>query len=133
VWALGIVLWELLTGKRLFYRQSELDTLKAIAEAPIEAPSQVRRGIPKEFDNVVMKALARDRERRHASARELGRALLKVLAQQNTALGFADLSEWMDEIFPKGRARQRALLAEAACQSEAGDDEEEPTRMLAIA
>ena len=62
VFALGIVFHELLTGERLFKKDVDMDTLRAVAEAPITAPSELVKGVPKALDLVVLKALARKRE-----------------------------------------------------------------------
>lgn len=110
VWGIGVIAWELLTGRRLFCRETDAETLAAIGEAPIPAPSSVRSGIPRELDAVVLRALAREPEQRHATARELGRELASAAASVSTA----DLSEWMDDLFPEGRERSRRLVEIAA-------------------
>ncbi len=46
VWAIGVVMWEMLTGERLFKRDSHLDTMKAVAEAEVRPPSSVRKVCP---------------------------------------------------------------------------------------
>ena len=80
VYAAGVVLWEALTGERLFEAPSDAALVLKIAEATIDTPSK-RLGVslPPELDRVVMKALARDRNERYATALEfaedLGRAM----------------------------------------------------------
>jgi eukaryotic-like serine/threonine-protein kinase len=71
----GIVLWEALTGKRLFRGETEFDTIRRIAEAPIQAPSEVVPSLPKTLDAVVLKALAREPEGRYQTAAEFVEAL----------------------------------------------------------
>jgi serine/threonine protein kinase len=110
VWSLGVVLWELLTVQRLFLRDSELETLKCVSELAIPAPSKVRPGLPSIYDRIVLKALARDPDDRYATARELGRDLVRALARKRVAVGLADLAAWMDELFPSGRASKQRLL-----------------------
>ena len=55
VFALGVVLWEALTGKRLFRRETELATMRAIVDDPITHPSEIVQIAP-ELDAIVMRA-----------------------------------------------------------------------------
>ena len=76
VWALGVVLHEMLTGKRLFSGTDDYDLLQAIVEKPI--PPLVAPGIPGEHDAlgaIRSRALERDRTRRFADAGEMAHAL----------------------------------------------------------
>ena len=71
----GVVLWEALTGARLFRGETEFDTIRLIAEGPIPAPSSIAPSVPGSLDEVVLKALSRDREKRFQSASEFIEAL----------------------------------------------------------
>ena len=75
VYGLGIVFHELLTSQRLFKRETDLATLKAVVGARVAPPSELVPGIPPALDAVVMKALARKRDERYQSAGELQLAL----------------------------------------------------------
>ena len=74
VFALGVVLWEVLTGRRLFRRETELATMRAIVDDPIPKPSEVA-DVPPELEAVVMRALRKRRDARYASAHEMALAL----------------------------------------------------------
>ncbi len=76
VFALGIVLWEILTGKRLFRRDTELATMRAIVDDPIPKPSEVA-AVPPELEAIVMRALRKRRDARFATAGEMADALEK--------------------------------------------------------
>jgi serine/threonine protein kinase len=102
VWSLGVVLWELLTGRRLFRGDSDLQTLAAVAEAPIQRPSAVRPGLPPELDAPVLRALSRNPSKRQRSANELARELLNACPAA-AALGEAEIAEWMSSLFPNER------------------------------
>ena len=71
----GVVLWEALTGTRLFRGENEFDTIRRIVEGPIPAPSSIAPAVPRELDAVVQRALAREREKRFQSAPEFVEAL----------------------------------------------------------
>jgi serine/threonine-protein kinase len=74
IWALGVVLWEALTLKRLFRRANEATTLHAVLHHPIAPPSKVSFA-PEALDAVVMRALERKPDDRFQTAKELGAAL----------------------------------------------------------
>ncbi len=69
VFSLGVVLWECLTGRRLFYDKTEFDTMRNVIERPIPPPSTQRSGIPPALDIIVVRALERDLERRYPNAK----------------------------------------------------------------
>ncbi len=76
VFALGVVLWEALTARRLFRRETELATMRAIVDDPIPHPSELVP-IPTELDAIVMRALRKRKDARFASAHEMAVALEK--------------------------------------------------------
>ena len=75
VFAAGIVLWEMLTGQRLFRADSEALTIRNVLEKTIPAPSEFAPRIPPELDAVVLRALSRDRKGRFSTARDMATAL----------------------------------------------------------
>lgn len=70
----GVVVWELLAGRRLFVRDNEAATLNALMSETVPPPSSIRAGV-EAWDAVVAKALERDPERRFESARAMAHAL----------------------------------------------------------
>lgn len=110
VWGIGVLGWELLTGKRLFRTDNELDTLRAVIEAPIPPPSHEREGLPEGIDEVIGRALARDPDERYATARELGRELAKIATAGGEVTTAGDLAEWMRELFPGGKEQRLQLI-----------------------
>jgi tRNA A-37 threonylcarbamoyl transferase component Bud32 len=108
IFSLGVVLWELMTGERLFRRDSALETLQAVGEALVPAPSSVL-GVASELDSIVLRALEADPDKRFASAREFGKELNAALGSTGCHAGTAQIAEWMEELFPGGRAKQEQL------------------------
>jgi serine/threonine protein kinase len=103
IFALGIVLWELLTGKRLFVAEgdNEFQVLKMIESCNtfVKPPSSVNPEVPKELDAIVMQALQRDPKKRFQTGEEMARALRKILAVQYSDFGPSDLSSFVKKLF----------------------------------
>ncbi len=78
IFSLGIVLYEMLTAKRLFKRETDYETLRAVANEYPLAPSALVPNLPRGLDAVALKALAKNPEERYASAHELLDALEQV-------------------------------------------------------
>ena len=110
VWGIGVIAWELLTGKRLFRRDTDLNTLQAVNDEPIPKPSQVVADVPKEIEEIVMRALVRDPEGRYATARELARDLARFAARGDCVITSADVADWLDVLVPGGKVRRRQIL-----------------------
>lgn len=110
IWALGVVLWELLTRKRLFRRETEFATVDAIRTMAIPFPSEVTPDAPKELDSVVMKALDRSVSKRYATARELGRDLRRYLLSLSEPIEMAEVAELMRATFAEQYASRRTLM-----------------------
>jgi serine/threonine-protein kinase len=113
VWSLGIVLWELLTARRLFAHDTEAATLHAITEGEIAQPSTICEGLPRAIDAIVMRALERDPDNRYPTARAMARDLTRFVANAGHGVGLADLADMMDRLFPGGAECDRQLLAVA--------------------
>ncbi len=111
IFSLGVVLYELTTQRRLFKRPNELMVLKAVTEQPIPRPRRELPDYPPVLEAICMKALARDRELRHASALELRDELHRAIGM----LGFRDdpraaLAQLMAELFPERIAEKRQMI-----------------------
>ncbi len=111
VFALGIVLYELSTRKRLFKRNNKLAVLEAVCREPIIAPSKVLEGYPEPLERVLMKALSRDLNERYASAAEMRRDLLGVMRQLDAPVAPEEsLAALMHEIFPDRMSAKNDML-----------------------
>lgn len=71
VFSLGIVLWEAITGERLFEGDNEFGVMNMIVHGQIKRPSTVRPDIPAGLEQIIMKALTPDKDKRYQSTREL--------------------------------------------------------------
>ncbi len=110
VFAAGIMLFELTTGKRLFKGANEFETLKLICERDYPAPSQVRDGYPLELEAIVMRALERKREDRWQSAREMQAAIEEFVRRERVPVSNIALSQFMQGLFADKLAAQKEAL-----------------------
>lgn len=79
VFAVGVCLWEVLVGRRLFDHESEDDAVAAIRAGDYPSPSDFRAGMPRAVDRILRRALHLDPERRFKSAREFQLACEEIL------------------------------------------------------
>ncbi len=93
VYSAAVVLWEALTGARLFKADDVPSLVYAIMNDELRAPSTLVPDLPKGLDEIVMKGLDREAENRWSSAREMAVALEKVLAPAPPR----DIGEWVRE------------------------------------
>jgi serine/threonine protein kinase len=119
VFSAGIVLYELSTGRRLFQRASDLETLKAVTEESLIPPSRLLEGYPPELETIVMGALARKKNARPSTAAELRRLLSAfVAAQSSSKLPEEELAELMRELFAERIVEKKELLRRAKSGSD---------------
>jgi serine/threonine protein kinase len=110
IFAAGVMLFELTTGKRLFKAASDFETLKLICERDYPLPSQVRLGYPRELEAVVMRALAKDRTQRWQSAREMQAAIEEFVRRERLPVSTIALSQFMQGLFEDKLASQKQAL-----------------------
>lgn len=99
LWAVGIIIYELLTSRRLFDGADDYETLQRVKNLPIPRPSIANPRVTPQLDAIVMKALERDPTYRWKSAAEMRDALREVIAQPGNDLDNKHISEWMRWVF----------------------------------
>jgi TolB-like protein len=111
IFSLGIVMFEMLTGKLPFSGATVTALSLQIVQAPAPAPSSINRGLPKEFDPIVSKALAKSVNQRYESAAVMAaelRALGAVLDVRSGTSEPADLTLGLPRASPPSARRPRA-------------------------
>ncbi len=99
IFATGVMLFELTTGRRLFKGASEYETFKLICERDYPLPSRVRPGYPPGLEAIVMRALSKDRAERWQSAREMQAALEELIRHERLGASAIGLSKFMRSLF----------------------------------
>ncbi len=97
IYALGLVFYETLTGKRVYEFANEVDAIRTIPVLDIEPLSNVLSDIPPELNRIVMGCLEKQKDLRYQSAEEIHADLLSFKKQQNSAYGTSDLSNFMKQ------------------------------------
>jgi serine/threonine protein kinase len=97
IFSLGVVMWECLTGKRLFHDRSDYHTMNNVLTRVVPPPSSQQPGVPAALDEIVLRALDRDRATRMPSAKSLADALDHFLVQ--TPLAPRSQPQLLDELF----------------------------------
>jgi eukaryotic-like serine/threonine-protein kinase len=111
IFALGVVLWEALGGRRLFRRGTELETMRAIVDEPIPRPPRTA-SVPPRLERIVMRALEKEPEHRFQDAREMA-LLLQQAAFASTGFNLVQLASQMKRLFPADHAGWKAAASAA--------------------
>ena len=99
IFALGIVLWELLTGGRLFDGDSDLAVLRAVQDTLIPPPQRLNPDVPTELSEVVMKALARAPQERFQTAFEMEKALANYVLRNAQSVDDSSVSLFLGQLY----------------------------------
>jgi serine/threonine protein kinase len=97
--ALGVVMWELLTGKRLFKGESDMMTLRLVKDCQVPPPSQLNPKLPPGLDDVVLRALAPTPDKRYPDCGAFRLALEDYVIQLRMPASNAHLSAFLRELY----------------------------------
>jgi serine/threonine protein kinase len=114
VFAMGVCLYELLTGRRLFVGESDFDSLDLVRKGKVVPPSRHNREIPWELEQVVLKALAPDVNERHLYASELVEDLERFFSRSDGGVGSQELRQYMSTAFADDIQREALRQQEEA-------------------
>lgn len=101
-WALGVVLWEMLTGQRLFKADTDVAAIQHILHGPIHPPSKVAPNIPPDLDAVVMKMLQRKINARFGRLQEVAQHLRSYLESVSRQSSETEVSAFVTKIAGSG-------------------------------
>jgi serine/threonine protein kinase/predicted negative regulator of RcsB-dependent stress response len=118
LYASGIILWELLTGRQLFPSTrapgapkdqiTSDELLRRVRNPEIVPPSRRAARVPPELDRIAMKALAPDLKERYANCEDLRHDLAKFLAQTSPATDATRVAKFLGELYDEDIAAERA-------------------------
>jgi len=122
VFAVGIILWEMFTGRRLFYGESDYQTVELVRQARVPSIAALNPEVEPELEAVVRKALAREPNDRYQSAADLGDALTQYLFSHRMKVSSRDIATLVRdaqvEMMRKRSAEPKESLIDALIKDE---------------
>jgi serine/threonine protein kinase len=118
VFALGVVLWECLTGRRLFFDRNDFQTMRNVIERPVPPPSTQREEVPAALDFIVLRALEREPKRRYPDAKTMADELEAVL--QEARFAPRAMTRMLDQLFGEASSQADLHVPEAPVEAGAG-------------
>lgn len=112
VFALGVVLWEMLTGGRLFDGDSEVAVLKAVQQSAIAPPARLNPEVPQDLSEVVLRALQRDPALRFQTAGELERALGECVLRHARSVDDTDVGAFVRQVLESDKVQEADKVQE---------------------
>lgn len=110
VFAVGVILYELTTGKRLF-QGTDVQVMTQIVEHDVTPPSQKLANYPPDLEQIVLSALARDRGQRTPSAAHLAHALEQFCVRHSLVIGSLAISHYIRSLIPERAIEQGMGIA----------------------
>lgn len=114
VFSMGVVLYNALTGIRLFDAATAEETMQQVCIRPIEPPSTVGLKPPAALDEVCLRALAREPERRFSSAEEMMNELRRIALREGFLASPTEIAQWVRDSVGRELAQRRLLILDAA-------------------
>jgi serine/threonine protein kinase len=130
IYCCGIVLFEMLTGEAMFAPKTDLEAIEMASQARVRSPRSRNSKVPPDLDDIVMKALRRDRNERYQASKDLHTELRRFLNQNFPAFVGSELGDFMQVMFVPEIANERQLddAAEKVAQESLDEPyEEDPT------
>jgi TonB family protein len=120
IFSLGLVLYEMITGRKAFSGDSELSILEQVRSPKIVPPHEIDPDVAPEIEAAILKALETDRDTRYQTAGDLAADLEAILQGFRPGVGAGDLGSFLSELADKGRpAVERPAAAPPAAQKPA--------------
>ena len=108
LFAVGIVIWEALAGRRLFLGESDFETVKKVQRAEVPRLSEISPDIDNALQAFLDKAMARDRDERFLTAREMGDAIAEYLFSHKLKVTSYDIGNLVQAVVAqRGKERER--------------------------
>lgn len=119
LFALGVVLWEMLSGKRLFVGESDYETLNNVLRADVPSLRELNPDVPEELDRIVLKSLSKDRDERHGDIGAFIAELRRWFYAEVPDPSAISLRDYMHELFDEEIEQlKQDIVAEAEALEE---------------
>jgi serine/threonine-protein kinase len=121
IFSLGVMLWEAVTGKRLWKGVPDITILQRLLSGEIPSPRSVNPEVPEKLEAIILKALAHQREDRHETAADLQVAIEKYLEEANEHVHSRDIGKAISKAFEADRAKIKGIIDEQLRPKGAGE------------
>jgi serine/threonine-protein kinase len=125
VYAASVVLWEALTARRLFSGENDANVMNQVMNATVAPPSKHVEGLDPAWDEIVLRGLERDEERRYATAREMA---LEIEARVPLARA-TEVGAWVESLAGESLAKRAAEVTSVESASDVDVVPAEPESM----
>jgi serine/threonine protein kinase len=110
VFAVGVMLWQAATGRRLWQNMGDAEIFAKLAKAEIPTPRSIKEDIPEALEKIIMKALAQSPEDRFATAADFQAALEGFMATLPTRITQRELGKFVADLFEDRRKTIKAAI-----------------------
>jgi serine/threonine-protein kinase len=111
IFAVGIILWEMLAGRRLFLGENDLQTVRMVQAAQVPPLHQFNPHVTPELERVLARVLTAEPADRYQTARELGRDLTQLLFHFGRPVSSFDIAALVNPLHAEREAAQRGVAA----------------------
>lgn len=112
IFSLGIILFELCTGRRLFRGKNEMETLRRIVESTYPTPRELNPHLSPRLEAIILRALAKNTADRYPNARAMQADLEDYIRDERLMVSALSLGAWMQDLFQEKLDQQKRLLQE---------------------
>jgi serine/threonine-protein kinase len=110
IFAVGIVLWELLANRRLFFGATDTESVELIKKCHIPSLTELNPEVTPDLEKIVFRSLARDPRKRFLSCKEMGESLSDYLFSKKMRVTSFDLASFLREMFEEeGKADSESI------------------------
>lgn len=117
IYSIGVVLWEMLTARRLFAHKNDLKVLRKIQKSEIDAPKKFNREISRNLNNIVLKALNRKREKRYKDCLEFANELTRERNSIAPNFSKVELAQFLQKNFDEEIKKDQLIVSQAEKQA----------------
>jgi serine/threonine-protein kinase len=126
IFAMGVVLYNALTGTKLFDAPTTEETLKLVCTAPVPPPSTVGLRPPPSLDFVCMKALERDPNRRFTTAEEMMDLIRRIALREELLASHAQVAAWVKRLVGPELSQRRLVVLDLSRRGGGGGESMAP-------
>jgi serine/threonine-protein kinase len=106
IYSVGIILWEMLCGRRLFVAKNDMETVELVRKGDVPKAGGLRPEIDEDLDKLLQRALAKNIKRRFQSCREVEQDLAGYLAKRGLRATAADLALFVRELLDDAQSQE---------------------------